>query len=631
MFTSIRWRIAVPYILLILLAMAGLAAYLSRLVRDTCLDSLESQLASEGQLIGDALPPSSTWNAMGEDLDALAGRYADLIDAQVAIIGVDGIVLGDSHQDRTRMGNQLPQPEIREALNSGQARSLRFSQEVGYDMMYVAVRVAEEGRVAGVVRVALPLRQVEADLTHLRGAVFSAALLATLGAVILALVIAESTARPVRELTEVVKRVTEGELGARLLPTTRDEVGTLTGAFNQMSDRLRGTIAKLVEERNRLTTVLDNMADGVVITDGRGRVRLINPAAGRLLGVAEEAALGRPFAQVARDHRIIGLWQQCYEQRREQFEPVEVSQRGLFLQAIVTPLQGAGPQASLVIFQDLTRVRRLETVRRDFISNISHELRTPLASLKALVETLRDGAMEDPPAARRFLNRMDVEVDALAQIVQELLELSRIESGQVPLRLASVSIDDVVTPSVERLRPQAARADLQLTVDLPPDLPPILADLERVQQVVTNLVHNAIKFTPAGGNVRVVGLQFEIADDGDVQSGSYRLNGTEARSMSAASAVSGGELPDMEPDLLSSGDWVAIAVEDTGVGIPAVDLPRIFERFYKADRARSGGGTGLGLAIAKHIVQAHDGRIWAQSVEGKGSTFYVAFPALTNC
>jgi two-component system phosphate regulon sensor histidine kinase PhoR len=227
-------------------------------------------------------------------------------------------------------------------------------------------------------------------------------------------------------------------------------------------------------------------------------------------------------------------------------------------------------------------VRRLETVRRDFISNISHELRTPLASLKALADTLRDGALEDPPAAQRFLDRMEVEVDALTQMVQELLELSRIESGQVGFEMAQVPVVNVVRPPVERLRPQAERADLQLSVDLAPDLPPVLADAERMQQVITNLVHNAIKFTPPGGEV-------------------------------AISATAGeGE--------------VIISVRDTGVGIPADDLPRIFERFYKADRARSGGGTGLGLAIAKHIVLAHGGRIWAESVEGRGSTFYVALP-----
>jgi two-component system phosphate regulon sensor histidine kinase PhoR len=255
---------------------------------------------------------------------------------------------------------------------------------------------------------------------------------------------------------------------------------------------------------------------------------------------------------------------------------------GRFLRVTVTPLHKADPLDRVVILQDLTQIRRLDTVRRDFISNISHELRTPLASLKALADTLHDGALEDPPAARRFLDRMEVEVDALTQMVQELLELSRIESGQVPFEIAPVFVADVVNPPLERLRPQAERAELQLDVDLPSDLPRILADAERMQQVVTNLVHNAIKFTPPGGGVAVSATVDQ--------------------------------------------DEVIISVRDTGVGIPADDLPRIFERFYKADRARSGGGTGLGLSIAKHIVLAHGGRIWAESVETRGSIFYVALP-----
>jgi two-component system phosphate regulon sensor histidine kinase PhoR len=350
------------------------------------------------------------------------------------------------------------------------------------------------------------------------------------------------------------------------------------------------------------------MADGVLITDGDGRVRLINPAAARLLGTGEQAALGRPFAQVARHHQFIGLWQRCCEQNEEEFESVEVGRRGPFLQVIATPLRDAGPQACMIIVQDLTRVRRLEIVRRDFVSNISHELRTPLASLKALVDTLRDGALEDPPAAQRFLDRMDLEVDVLTQMVQELLELARIESGQVPFRLVPVAVADVVHPPVERLRPQAERAGLQLTVDLPQDLSPVLADPERMQQVITNLVHNAIKFTPAEGRVQISARGFQVSRDGIVQPETLAV---------------GSEMP-------SPGEWVLITVKDTGVGIPADDLPRIFERFYKADRARSGGGTGLGLAIAKHIVQGHGGHIWAESVEGRGSAFYVALAALTH-
>jgi two-component system phosphate regulon sensor histidine kinase PhoR len=398
------------------------------------------------------------------------------------------------------------------------------------------------------------------------------------------LFIAERTARPVRRLTEVAERLAAGDLNARLFPTTRDEVGQLTQVFNRMAEQLRDKVTTLAEERGRLAAVLDNMADGVLIADSDGRVRLINPAAAWLLGTSEAMALGLSLAQVVRHHRLIELWERCRERGQEQVEAVEFSRHGLFLQVIVTPFQEAQVRGYLVILQDLTRIRRLETVRRDFISNISHELRTPLAGLKALVETLRDGAMEDPPAAEHFLNRMDVEVDALTQIVQEFLELSRVESGKAPLRLLPTPVTDVVLPPLERLRLQAERAELEIVGVLPPVLPMVLADAERIQQVVTNLLHNAIKFTPAGGTVTV----------------------------------------SVEP----LGDEVIISVRDTGVGIPSDDVPRIFERFYKADRARSGGGTGLGLAIAKHIVQGHGGRIWVESVDGRGSTFFFSLQAV---
>ncbi|MBE9508458.1 MAG: HAMP domain-containing protein, partial [Chloroflexi bacterium] len=355
-FPSIRWRIAVPYVVLILLAMAGLAVYLSVLVRDAHLVDLQAQLTSEARLIGDALASSPAWDEPGGDLDSLARDYADLLDARVTLIGVDGAVLGESHDDRTQMDNHLYRPEVQQALAQGQGSSIRFSRTVGYEMMYVAVPAMVEGRVRGIARVAVPLRQIETNVARLRWAVLSAALISALGAALLAVLIAECTTRPVRELTEVVQRLADGDLSARLLPLTRDEVGTLTRAFNQMSDRLRGTVSKLVEERGRLVAVLDNMANGVVITDGDGRVRLINPAAIRLLGIAEEAALGRPLAQVARDYRIIDLWQRCCEQNEEQSEPVEVSRQGPFLQAIATPLRDAGPRACLVILQDLTQI-----------------------------------------------------------------------------------------------------------------------------------------------------------------------------------------------------------------------------------------------------------------------------------
>ncbi len=583
MFRRLRWRIALPYVALILVATLGLTVYVSDQVRRVRLADLEAQLLADARLLaGDAVPliqagtPPPTW-------DEIARRWADPLEARVTIIGADGVVLGESHEDRAQMDNHLLRPEVRQALKTGQGSSTRFSTTMGYEMMYAAVPIqAGDGQVLGVMRVALPLREIEANVGHLRQGIMLAGLLVALLATLLAVFLAGRTTEPIRQLTAVARRLAAGDLDARLFPSGRDEVGQLTHAFNHMADQIRDQVRSLAEERGRLAAVLDHMADGVLITDSSGQVRLINAAAARLLDTSEERALGRSFAQVAPYYPLIELWKACHELGEEQVDMVEISRHGLFLQAIVTPFPEAETEGYLVILQDLTRIRRLETVRRDFISNISHELRTPLAGLKALVDTLRGGAIDDPPAARRFLKRMDAEVDALTQMVEELLELSRIESGQVPLRLAPTPVAEMVIPPVERLRPQAERAGLELTILLPPQLPQVLADTDRARLVLTNLVHNAVKFTPPGGRITVAAHP--------------------------------------------AGDEMVFSVQDTGVGIPAEDLPRIFERFYKADRARSGGGTGLGLAIAKHVVQSHGGRIWAESVEGQGSTFYFTLP-----
>lgn len=590
----IRWRIAVPFVVLILVAMIGLSLYLYHSQREAYMQSLEAQLSAEARLLADALAlplsqaasdalsgtphPSET----GSPLDIAAKRYAELLGARVTIIGADGTVLGESHEDRTRMDNHSNRPEVRAALAAGEGIAIRFSRTLDTDMMYLAARASLQGQVAGVVRVALPLRQIRTNLARIGAVQFAATATAAFLAVLLALWIAERTTRPIHQLTRAVMRMAAGDLGARVLTmapadTRRpDEIGSLTRAFNEMARQIETKVTTTMRERQRLTAVLAHMADGVVITDGDGHVSLINPAAARLLDTTEQEALARPVAQVMRHHQLIELWRRCQETGEQQTQTVEIGRR-LFLQAIATPLHQPHAQSCLIILQDLTQIQRLRTMRRDFISNISHELRTPLASLKAMVDTLKDGALADPSAAERFLQWIEAEVDAMTQLVEELLELSRIESGQTPLRLHPVAVAEIVLPPVERLRPQAERAGLHVKVKLPEDLPLVSADVERARQVVTNLIHNAIKFTPEG---------------------------------------------EITVSAWSSAGEVIISVQDTGVGISEEDLPRVFERFYKADRARAGGGTGLGLAIAKHIVQAHGGRIWAESREGAGSTFY---------
>ncbi len=334
----------------------------------------------------------------------------------------------------------------------------------------------------------------------------------------------------------------------------------------------------LESERSRLATVLDQITDGVLIADAHGQIQFANPAAGRLFQFANP--LNHSIVEVVRNHQLVEAWRRCQQTGQMQSESVEVPTRHQFLQLVVIPDRHTS--GSLLLVQDLTHLRRLETVRRDFVSNLSHELRTPLASLRALAETLQDGALDDPPAARRFVDQIQIEVDALTQMVNELLELSKIESGRFSLERSPVAACDLLASASRRMQLQAERADLTLRVECANDLPNVQIDSQRLEQVVVNLIHNAVKFTRSGGEI-VLSAEAGIGE-------------------------------------------VRFAVRDTGIGIPAEDIPRIFERFYRVDKSRTGSGTGLGLSIAKHIIEAHKGKIWVESVEGKGSTFYFTIP-----
>lgn len=579
-YRSIRLRIAVPFALLIIAAMAVLAAYISHFAHAAYMETLEERLYADVRVLADILPTQAT--AM-VDLDTLARHYSALLGARVTLIAADGTVVGESDHDRATMDNHLFRPEVQHALDRGVGTSVRYSVTAHTDVMYVALAADYPTLPVRIVRLALPLQQVQAELQRLNTAILTTAAITTVLAVTLAFFIAGRTTAPVRQLTRMAQQVAAGDLSVRLLPSIQDEVGQLTRAFNEMTEQLQAQIQALSTEQSRLGAILEHMADGVLITDADGIVQMLNPAAARILDVKPEVALGSTFSALARHHRLIELWLRCQRTQEEQRDAVEKDHgKGTFLQVIITPQRAPAAAGYLIILQDLTQIRRLETIRRDFISNISHELRTPLASLAALVETLQDGAMDDPVMAERFLNHMERELAAMTQIVEELLELSRIESHRAPFLLQATPVASLITESVERMRPQAERAGLTLTVKLPENLPAVLVDAERIQRVLTNLLHNAIKFTPGGGSVEVTARR--------------------------------------------EGAWVYVSVRDTGVGIAPADLPRIFERFYKADRARSGGGTGLGLAIARHIIQAHRGQIWAESIEGQGSTFTFTVP-----
>jgi two-component system phosphate regulon sensor histidine kinase PhoR len=581
MFHSIRWRIAFPYVSLILITMLALGVYISSFVRQTYLKNLESKLATEARMIGDVITPDLESVGASPNLDPQAKHWDDVLKSRVTIISPDGTVWGESEQDRATMTNHSDRPEVIQALATGEGSSIRYSQTLGLDMMYTAVTVLKDNTPLAIVRVALPLQQVSANIINLQRVLIAVTVLVTAIAILLAVIIAGRITRPVRALTHSAWKLASSDPAVQPIPSSKDEISQLAQVFNIMSSRLSGQIDDLETERITLDTVLQKMNDGVLIVDEQGRVQLVNPAAIKMFSISQPVAIGKPLIEVVRHHQPEEMWQRCQATGEAQRVDFEVGHR-LSLQGIATSLSPTISGSTLLLFQDLTRQRQTEAMRRDFISNVSHELRTPLAALKALTETLQGGALEDPPAAHRFLGQMETEVDSLSLMVNELLELSRIESGRVPLNLEPTPPLNIVNPAVDRLRLQAERTGLTLSIECTDDLPAVLADATRVQQVVVNLLHNAIKFTPEGGQVSV---RCERQDQ-----------------------------------------MIQIAVTDTGIGIAAEDLPRIFERFYKVDRSRATSGTGLGLAIARHLVEAHGGKIWAESEVGKGSTFYFTIP-----
>ncbi|MDX9991644.1 MAG: ATP-binding protein [Anaerolineales bacterium] len=381
------------------------------------------------------------------------------------------------------------------------------------------------------------------------------------------------------DFAQAIHRAACGDLSPLDLPADIKNLNNLSIAIHALIQSFETRLLTVDAERMRLEATLTQMTDGVLIADAQGCIQMSNPAAEKLF--RESGTLvGKSVSMALRHHQLIETWRKCQQSGEVQSESAELPATRKFLQLIAIPDKHAG--GAILMVQDLTRIRSLETVRRDFISNVSHELRTPLASLKALAETLQAGALDDPPAAHRFLGSIQIEVDALTQMTTELLELSRIESGQVPLELKPLSPAKLINSAADRMKMQAERAGLVLRVDCPADLRLIRADLPRLEQVLVNLIHNAVKFTPPGGEVAL----FAATD----------------------------------------GQFIRFSVRDTGLGIPTDDLPRIFERFYRVDRSRSGGGTGLGLSIARHLVEAHSGKIWAESREGDGSTFCFTIP-----
>jgi two-component system phosphate regulon sensor histidine kinase PhoR len=579
---SIYWKITIPFILLILAGMGILGFYMVDSTRNTQINHLETQLTNEARLVAEISLPSFADSGRQSELDSIAKTTGKEIQTRITLIAKDGTVLGDTDQDPLTMENHATRPEVVAALSSGVGQSTRYSATLHKDMMYVAVPVMNEGQVLGIARVALPLTTVESWVNSAVMIIVSAIAIVAILFILAAALIARIITRPVRRITKAAEGIATGKLAQQIPVRTNDEIGRLGHAFNKMSSNLHKLVEEISTERTKLQTVLTNMADGVVMADAEGKIILANQASERLFNFREKDAITKPLIEAIRDHEADAVLKLCLRTGQTQTAQFESVMSKQFLRAIAIPITEGNFTGALLLFQNLTELRSLQTMRRELIGNISHELRTPIAGIKAMVETLKGNAIDDKEATMNFLTRIDSEVDRLAQMVSELTELSHIETGKAELRIAPTDLNLLIEEVVARLNPLAQRQQVTITIDLAANLPIVKADKERISQTTINLIHNAIKFNHPGGRVTV---------------------STKANTESAI-----------------------VSISDTGIGISKEDLPHVFERFYKADKARSKGGSGLGLAIAQHTIQAHGGNIWARSEEGKGSTFSFSLP-----
>ncbi|MFZ1802648.1 MAG: ATP-binding protein [Nitrospira sp.] len=542
-------------------------------------------------------PPSThpTSSALQETARDLGNRAS----ARVTLVAADGTVLADSTArdvDVPAIENDKSRPEIQQALSTGHGEDIRPSHTTGERTMYRAVLLHQPQNAAPIaVRVGLPMVIADREISELKQRLFLALGVAFLVALMLSVWLAHSITRPLSDIASAARQLSSGHQTIPIRTTAQDEVGILATTLNDMASQLHAKIDELSEDRAQLLAVLTSMVEGVMVLDYRGHVLQINPALERMFGISRVEARGRPCAELFRHQQLNDLVTTILRSPAPYEDEIVLPLTGRCLQIEASPAGGERESEACIVlvFHDITELRRLEKIRKDFVANVSHELRTPLTSIKGYVEALLDGAKDDPIASVKFLEIILKQSDRLNLIIEDLLELSKIESGRVTLKEEPLELRSVVDRTLSMIKPIADKKRHRLVTSVDPSLPPVAGDEGRLVQVLTNLLDNAIKYTPEGGTITVGATLAPSIGNAEPPAGAIELN-----------------------------------VTDTGIGIPEEDRPRVFERFYRVDKARSRelGGTGLGLAIVKHIVEGHAGQVWVEANHPHGSRFVVRLP-----
>ncbi|MGB8803140.1 MAG: ATP-binding protein [Candidatus Acidiferrales bacterium] len=585
------WKLGLTYAALLLVVLLAVQLYSARVIRSQAIRSANDQLAS---LLGLTLanPPQSDDPTELRNWTSRVSRNG----ARVTIIDSTGRVLADSEADAEKMENHANRPEIQQAFARGSGQSVRRSATLGRELVYRAQRYDHAGSPPIVIRLALPLSQIDLSLVELRQRLLLATLLALLIGALVSFAFARMFAARVQRLQRFSQRIAEGDFRPLLREGPRDELSDLADSLNLTAARMDREIRMLSGERNRSSAILRSMVEGVAVIDAEERLVFYNRAFSEILSVDAAGAEGRPLIEVVRNSELLSLIRRALRgdeglqtditmgiTQTQSFSITAAPVKALDVSASGRVPEGK-PSGAVVVLHDVTELRRLERVRQDFVANVSHEFKTPLTAIQGFAETLLAGALDDPENNRRFLEIIRNHATRLARLTNDLLKLARIEAGKLELEFSSVGLLELIEACTETTLLKANRKEITLEITVPPQLPAVRGDAALLRDVLQNLLDNAIQYTPARGHISV------------------------AASATAREAV--------------------ITVSDTGIGIPLADSERIFERFYRVDAARSreAGGTGLGLSIAKHIVEAHGGKLWVESTVGQGSKFSFSLP-----
>ena len=575
-------RITLIYVTVVVSVIIAFSIYLVGFVSDSSGADLEERLERQALLVRDlteGLFDDSPDQARIQSASVLAAEFSEM---RVTVFAAEGTVLADVGNSPDAPVASASAPEVVSALNSGKSVSARVETTGGQEHAFVAVPIIFNGETVGVARASRTTSEIDSqNVSLVIGIIFSSAIVLILS-VGLAYFLAQSASRSMEAAADGARRFANGDLDYRMDTSSYPGAEELAEAFNQMASTITDQIRNLTTESNQLSVILDTMADGVIVVNSNGQVELMNLSAEWMLESPNREADRIQLAEVVRDHEILQLVSEARRTRQTRQAELELVHRRRFLNVIATPLSEGSDEGVLLTLQDVTSLWQVETTRREFVSNVSHELRSPLAAIRAMTETLQDGALNDTDTAQDFLTRILNDTQRMTTMVNELLELSRLESGQAPIHLAPVSLESVVAEIESRFDVSPDHERLKLETNVPDGIPLVMGEADKLNQVLANLVENAVKVTGDGGLI------------------SISANATDR--------------------------WVEVKVSDNGIGIAREHLPHVFERFYKVDRSRRDGGTGLGLAIVKHLVQAHGGDIKVESVEGEGSAFSFTLP-----